>query len=266
MERNAKRKLLVALNTVGLIAVLVINALANALPLNGRNTGEISDSIPNLFVPDGTTFAIWGLIYALLIVFVVYQIAQVRKEPGKEDPIERIGIWFFVSCVANSLWIFAWHWQLQILSLLLILVMLGSLIVMHTRTRLEDASLGFRVAVALPVSVYLGWITVATIANVTSVLVVYGWNRFGLSEVFWTVLVMAVAIVINVLAVVLRGDIWFAFVGIWALFGIYRKRTMPQFEPVPPVVTAAIVGIVVIGLAVVIHLVVKGKRVTRESA
>src|SRR5690554_4967120 len=114
MEKKKKNRLLVILNVLGLVGVLVVNTLANALPLNGINTGELSDSIPNLFVPAGMTFAVWGVIYALLILFIMYQIVTVRKEKTAEDPIGKMGGWFFISCLANILWIFAWHWQLQL--------------------------------------------------------------------------------------------------------------------------------------------------------
>jgi hypothetical protein len=263
--KSRSGSLLVILNTIGLIGTLVVNALANALPLNGRNTGEISDSIPNLFVPSGTTFAIWGVIYVLLIVLVVYQIGQ-RNKTAFPDPIEALGIWFFISCLANGAWIFAWHWQLQILSVLIMLVLLISLMVMHIRSREPEAPLGYRIAIMLPISVYFGWITVATIANVTSVLVVLDWNRFGLSQVFWTVAVIVVAIVINLLIVIIKGDPWFALVGIWALYGIYTKRTMAEFDPVPAVEYATLVGMGLIGMAILIHLFVKGRKVARGEA
>ena len=265
MAQQKPHIFLMVLNTMALVGMIVVNASANTLPLNGMNTGELSDAIPNLFVPSGRTFAIWGLIYTLLIVFVVYQYTSRRTVKEEEDPVGLVGPWFFISCVANSLWIFAWHWQLQIPSIIIMLVLLATLIVMYTKSRLEDASLGFRIAVMLPISIYLGWITVATIANATSMLVVFEWNRFGLSEVFWTVAVMVVAIIINLLAIIIRGDIWFALVGAWALYGIYTKRTMTGIEPVPMVVYTAVAGVFAIGIAVIIHLIVKGRRVAREG-
>ncbi len=261
-ERKGTRTVLLVLNTVGLIGTLVVNALANILPLNGRNTGEISDSIPNLFVPSGSTFAVWGVIYVLLVVALVYQMMHLKKF-GQPDPIESLGLWFFISCLANGAWIFTWHWQLLELSLLVMLILLVTLIVMHTKVRRFDTPLGFRVGIMLPISVYLGWITVATIANVTALAVVSDWGRFGLSEVFWTVSVMVVAILINLLAIIIRGDIWFAFVGAWALYGIYSKRSAEQVEPVPMVIWTALVGVILILLVILIHLVVKGKRVAR---
>jgi hypothetical protein len=250
-------------NGVALAGTIVVNALANALPLNGMNTGAISDSIPNLFVPAGFTFAVWGVIYVLLLVLVVYQITTVKRAVPTEEPILDLGPWFLISCVANATWIFLWHWLLLIPSLMVMLVLLVSLIIMHSRCRNSSASVGYRIGIMLPISVYLGWITIATVANVTAVLVAAEWGRFGLSEVFWTVAVLVVAIIINMLAVIVKGDIWFALVGIWALYGIYAKRKQPQFEPTPQILYITLLGMAVIAMVILIHLVVKGRKVAR---
>jgi hypothetical protein len=267
MLEKGKKGQLVVLNVLGLAVTLVMNTLASVLPLNGRDTGAISDSIPNLFVPAGLTFAIWGVIYTLLIVFAMYQVMTVRKDAGEADPVVRIGYWFFLSCIANSLWIVAWHWQFQLMSLILMLVILASLIAMHTQLRSYKGvkSTGYRFAVMLPISVYLGWITVATVANFTSVAVVLGWGRLGLSEEFWTVLVLVVAIVLNVLAVLLKGDIGFALVGIWALYGIYLKRS-GSLPVVQSVVTVALVGMGLIALAVVYQMVAHSRKKPAKAA
>ena len=267
MDAKGNRTLLVALNTIGLLVTLVMNTLASVLPLNGLDTGTISDSIPNLFVPAGLTFSVWGIIYTLLIIFIVYQIVLVRKKADAHDPIIKIGYWFFISCIANSLWIVAWHWQLQLFSIVMMLVLLGSLIIMHTALRSgnEVPTTNRKIAVYIPISVYLGWITVATIANFTSVLVVLGWNRFGLSEVFWTVLVIIVAIIVNVMAVIIRKDIWFALVGFWAILGIYLKRSSVEVV-VQPVVVVSLVGLVLIALVIVYHLFMQRKDPSKRTA
>jgi hypothetical protein len=259
MEGNNKRKLLVLINILGLAAALVMNVLANALPLNGKNTGEISDSIPDLFAPAGITFAIWGVIYMLLIVFAGYQVYLLRKKPDNVDSVSLIGIWFFISSIANALWIVAWHWERQILSLLLILTMLASLMIMFTRIKSvqKKTKPGFSIAVEIPISIYFGWITVASIANLTTVLVVYEWNRFGLSEQFWTAAVIGAAVIINLLVLFREHDIWFPLVGFWALLGITVKRTMEGVEPAQAVVFAAIAGMVILGVSIVLKTAIK---------
>jgi hypothetical protein len=265
---QTRRTVLVSLNTAALVLALIMNALANALPLNGRNTGEISDSIPNLFVPAGITFSIWGVIYTFLIVLVVYQIRSVVKREDPNPAVDRLGVWFSVSSMANALWIVTWHWQMMIPSLVIMLVLLVSLVIMHTKIRREffDHEIGtpFKVAVSLPISLYLGWITVATIANVTAVLVVFGWNGFGLSQPFWTVLMISIAVMVNLLAVALKGDIWFAGVGMWALLGIYLKRTSLEVEPVQSVIITSIIGLILLAAAITAHIIIKHNALSKR--
>ncbi|MGM0432815.1 MAG: hypothetical protein ACQEQU_08885 [Spirochaetota bacterium] len=270
MLDRTRQTVLAILNVIGLITALTLNALANALPLNGRNTGDISDSIPNLFVPAGLTFSIWGLIYALLVIMIIYQIRTLVRGDNPNPAIERLGIWFFISCLANAAWIIAWHWSFLIVSLIIMLVLLGSLITMHTRIRKEffdhEITPAFKVAVSLPISIYLGWITVATIANITAVLVVFDWNRFGLSEPFWTVVVIGAAVIVNLLAVIMKGDIWFALVGIWALLGIYLKRTSADVEPIQSVIIAALIGIVILTAAIIARIIIRHRTLTSNSS
>ncbi len=266
MLEQTKRILLVILNIAGLIVALTFNALANALPLNGRNTGEISDSIPNLFVPAGITFSVWGVIYLLLIILVIYQLRSVVKQNDSNPAVDRLGIWFFISSIANATWIITWHWGLLLPSLAIMLLLLASLIIMYTRIRKEffehEITTGFKAAVSLPISIYLGWITVATIANFTAVLVVFQWGRFGLSESLWTVIIIVVAIAVNLLAIILKGDIWFALVGLWALLGIYLKRTSLESEPIQTVIIVSIAGMVILAAAIITQLSIKGRKLS----
>jgi hypothetical protein len=260
------RRLFVVINSIALLGTLTANALANILPFNGVTTGEVSDGIENLFVPSGTTFAIWGVIYTLLVVLVIYQWVTIKRTESEEQPVQSLHLWFLLSCAANALWIILWHWQYLVWSLVVMLILLVSLIVMYVRSRVHDASLDYRVCIMLPISVYLGWITVATIANVTALLVVMEWNQFGLSAVIWTVIVMIAAILINVLAVILSGDIWFALVGVWALYGIFVKQSNSGLAYVQPIVYTALAGMAIIVVAILIHLVIKGKKVARGEA
>ena len=131
MTRN--RYLLPALNTIGLLVMLALNALANALPINGMTTGAVSDKYDNLFVPAGLTFSIWGLIYLLLTAFVVYQWMVARSNSSPHSFVEKVGAWFFVSCLANAAWILAWHYELLPLSVLLMLVLLACLLAIYLR-------------------------------------------------------------------------------------------------------------------------------------
>ena len=192
MGKRGSQIILSIFNIVGFLGVIVVNALANALPINNKTTGALSDQYPNLFVPAGLTFSIWGLIYVLLAVFVVYSMISVLKTDAKRPFINNIGILFFLTCIANIGWIFAWHYQILPLSMLLMIILLACLIAIYVRLSIgkSDAANQEKYLVHLPFSLYLGWITVATIANATALLVDAHWNTFGLGEQFWAVRVL----------------------------------------------------------------------------
>ena len=247
------------LNLLGFIATVVVNALANILPINGITTGELSDLYPNLFVPAGLTFAIWGLIYVLLGIFVVYQLMpSVRKDAQKISFVQKVGPLFFLSCLANIGWIFAWHYQILPLSLVLMLILLACLLAIYLRLNIgrPQATRAEKYFVHLPFSVYLGWITIATIANVTALLVNTGWNRWGLSEPFWAAAVIVVGIAIALSVLFTRRDVYYALVVDWAILGILLKR-LSDPTSVQSIVVITIAGLVLITGAVIARLIRK---------
>ena len=247
------------LNLIGFLGTIVVNGLANALPLNNKTTGELSDQYPNLFVPTGLTFSIWGVIYILLAIFVIYGlIISVKNNTQKTAFIENIGILFFISSLANIGWIFAWHYEILPLSLVLMLVILGSLITIYLRLRIgkSDSTLSERYLVHLPFSVYLGWITIATIANVTAVLVDINWNTFGLGEQFWAVAVIIVGIAIALSILFTRKDIFYCLVVDWAFLGILLKR-LADSTPVQSVIIISIIGMALISVGIIAQIVRK---------
>ena len=227
MERTMKHLLLVSGNSFGVIATIVINALAVILPLNGKSTSQLSDAIPNLFVPAGITFSIWSIIYIFLIVFMVYQIIELsKKEKAELMTIYKIGGWFMLASLANVVWIFLWHYEYVSFSLLAMLLLLISLLIIYLKLNigLSKVSMREKLAVHVAISIYLGWISVATIANVTAVLVKANVGGLLLGETTWTILVIAVAAFLTILMLVIRKDIAYSFVIIWALLGIIIKR------------------------------------------
>jgi hypothetical protein len=248
------------LNLIGFLGTVIVNGLANALPLNNKTTGELSDQYPNLFVPAGLTFSIWGVIYTLLAIFVIYGLViALRKDTQKSSFIENIGILFFISCLANIGWIFAWHYEILPLSLVLILVILGSLVPIYIRLHIgkSDATRIEKYLVHLPFSVYLGWITIATIANFTALLVDVNWNTFGLGEQFWAVAVIVVGIAIALSILFTRKDIFYCLVVDWALLGILLKRISVETTPVQSVIVITIVGMVLISAGIITQIIRK---------
>jgi len=247
------------LNLVGFLGVVIVNGLANALPLNNKTTGSLSDQYPNLFVPAGLTFSIWGVIYILLAIFVIYGlIIAIKKESQRLSFIQNIGVLFFISCLANIGWIFAWHYEVLPLSLILMVVLLGSLIAIYLRLSIgkSDSTRADKYLVHLPFSVYLGWITIATIANVTALLVNLNWNTFGLGEQFWTVAVIIVGIAITLSTLLTRKDIFYCMVVDWALLGILLKR-LADSTPAQSVIVVTIVGMVLISVGIIMQIIRK---------
>ena len=240
MENVEDTRFLQITNVVGFIAVIAVNILANALPINGKTTGELSDSYPNLFVPAGYVFAIWGVIYLLLLMFTVYQASPKRR--GAQF-LGKIGYLFGISCLANVVWIFLWHYELVFLSLVAMFTFLGSLILIYLRLDIGrgEPLREERLYVHLPFSVYLGWITVAPIANVVAALVSINWDGFGLGEVTWTVAMISIAVILTLLNIQTRVDIGYALVIVWALGGIIVKQIVIQ-----SIVTTAGLGIIAI--------------------
>ncbi len=206
--------------------MIIMNALANILPINGVGTGEVSDSYPNLFAPAGLTFSIWGVIYFLLALYVLYQFGILKSKTGEGDKnlLTRVGILFSVTSIANSIWILTWHYGLIPLSVVIMLVILICLILINLMTKNANLSGREKLFVRLPFSIYFGWITVATIANVTALLVDIGWNGFGISEVIWTVIIVGVGAAIGIATMFSMKDMAYGLVLIWAYAGILIKH------------------------------------------
>jgi hypothetical protein len=254
MEKNKKNLLLLMGNSIAVIATIVVNALAVILPLNGKTTKELSDAIPNLFTPEGITFSIWSIIYLFLIIFMLYQILDlVKKEKHDMTYIEKIGGWFIIASLANILWIFLWHYELVIISLVAMLILFISLLMIYLRLNigLSITPLKEKIAVHTTISIYLGWITVATIANVTAVLVKLNIGELVLGQVTWTIIVIAVATLITLLILVRRRDIAYSLIIIWALLGIIIKRlnTDPIYTNIA--ITSTIAILIIVGAMLV---------------
>jgi len=228
-----KIKSLAVLNLIGFVITIILNGLANGLPINGKNTGELSDMYPNLFVPAGITFSIWGLIYLLLLIFIIYQLIEAFKKDGNTEFIQSIGFWFVLSSIANASWILAWHYVLPGLSLMIMIILLISLLKIYqnleaVRKNIPDTKQYFIYPIF---SIYLGWITVATIANTTAVLVYNDWSGWGIGEASWTIVMMCIAIGFGLFFLIFKKDIYYPLVITWAFYGIFLKRsTASVFE------------------------------------
>ena len=207
---------------VSYIAMVVVNFLANSLPINNRSTGVISDAYPNLFAPAGPAFSIWGLIYLLLGVYVLYQFA--KKDQKMEDIIQKINPFFIATSLTNISWIFAWHYDYIGLSVLIMATLLILLIKIADILRVEQFTSLEKLFIWAPFSIYFGWITVASIANITVFLVSIGWNGFGIADFVWTSIILLVGSVIGILRMNKDKNIAYSMVIIWAYSWILFKH------------------------------------------
>jgi benzodiazapine receptor len=210
-------------NLLAFIVTVVVNGLANALPINGVTTAEISDSFPVYFVPAGYVFAVWGVIYLALLGFTVFQLLPAQRESRR---LERIGWWFAVGCLANAAWIFFWHHRIFPVTLVLMLTLLVSLLAIYLRLGIGRTAVSRteKWLVDVPFSIYLGWITVATVANVTDVLYYLGWNGAPLSPQVWAVIMLVVGTVLATVMSLTRRDVAYVLVIVWAFVGIAVKQ------------------------------------------
>jgi hypothetical protein len=216
MNTSILRQVLVI---VAVVATIIVNGLATALPINNQTTGEISDRFDVFFVPAGYVFSIWGVIYLGLVSYAIYQALPAQRDNPR---LARIAPWFILSCVANSVWIFLWHYEQFVLTIIAMLTLLVSLIAVYVQSGIgrTTVSTGEKWLVRLPFSIYLGWVSVATIANITSTLDWVNWGGWGISEQSWAVIMLVVAVVLALLVERTRRDIAYILVFVWAFIGI----------------------------------------------
>ena len=240
-------------NLLAFGAVIVANGLANTLPLNGLTTGEISDRFQVYFVPAGYVFSIWGLIYLGLLIFAVFQALPAQKDNPR---LRRMGYLFAASCLANIAWLFLWHYEQFPLTLLAMLLLLVLLVGIYLRLGIGRAktSSAERWLVHVPFSIYLGWITVATIANVTSLLEYWNWGGWGISDEMWAIIMLVTGGSIASAVNLTRGDIAYMLVIVWAFVGIAVKHTETQ------AVATAAWAVTVLMLVLVVGLVLRERQ------
>lgn len=224
---------------------LTINVLSVTLPLNGQDTGEISDRFKVYFVPAGYVFSIWSIIYLGWIAFTIFQFQASQKESPR---LRRLGYLFALSNLANAAWLFCWHYNLFGVSVLVMLTLLGLLIASYLRLDVNRASVTRLEywSVDVMFSIYLGWITVATVANISDWLYFVGWDGGGIAAQTWAVLMLAVASILGILMSITRNDIGYLSVLVWAFIGIAVKQT-----EAPTVVTSAWIAAVAMFVLVI---------------
>ncbi len=239
------------------ISMVFVNFFANTLPINNRSTGQISDTYPNLFTPAGITFSIWGLIYLLLAGYTLYQFK--KNDQKTEDLVNRLNPLFIATSFANTFWIFAWHYDYIGISVVIMLSLLFVLIRIADILRVEKLESLSKFLISIPFSIYFGWITVATIANITVLLVSINWNGFGISDSVWTVIILLVGAVIGILRMQKDRNIPYGLVFVWAYLGILLKHmSVDGFNGEYPNIVSTVV------ICLILYLISIGKLLLRK--
>ena len=249
---------------LGFIGTIVVNTLSSLGMINNTDPGTLSDEIPNYFVPAGITFAIWGVIYIGLAALAIYStIALFKKKEEESYFLNKMGIEFIVASIANIAWIFLWHYQdktdpnkyMVEFSLIAMVILLASLLTMYIRLKIGKSNVSRKEKwlIHIPISLYLGWITIATVANATAVIVDLSINKmlfsgYWLTEIYWTNFMLVIATIITLLMLFIRKDIAYSLIVIWAFVGIILKRTSVAPIELEIIVTSAIGISLILGM------------------
>lgn len=240
-------------NTIGYIMVIVINAMAGSSMINNLSPAEVSEKYESLFVPAALTFSIWGLIYLSLLGFIIYQLWLAfsgHHQQELEIFMERLRGWWLISCLANSCWLFAWHYELLPLSFLLILTLLVCLLAINLNFNIAlpqaYATRAEKLLIHLPFSLYLGWICIAAIGNMAALFVYAG---LDMTSIPWTIFLILLSTVASTVLIIRRYNIVAGLVALWALYGIILKRQTVHGPDAGPVITTCITAMSVITLA-----------------
>jgi hypothetical protein len=222
-----------------------VNALANTLPLNGLTTGEISDRFEIYFVPAGYVFSIWGLIYLGLLAYTIYQVLPSQSD---NQLLKKIAPYYWLSSLANIIWLFFWHYEIFNWTLPFMVLILVTLLLIN---RNLSSAVGFnKWLVKLPFSVYLGWISVATIANVSQWLYYLNWNGWGITGPAWAAIMIAVASLLGVLMAWRENDSPYGLVLIWAFIGITVSQAGESSVVLAAWIGSALVGVSILGSSI----------------
>ncbi len=241
-------------NILAFVFTIIVNSLAGSTTLiGGQVTADISDANFTLITPAGYVFSIWGVIYVLLGIFVVFQALPSQK--GK-DFQNKIGWLFVLSSIVNIVWLFLWQYEYLIFSVVLMFILLASLIAIYLRLDIGKSTVDLRekIAVHLPFSTYLGWITIASIANVATTLVSINWDGFGLDLEIWALLIIIIALLLSLIVIITRKDVAYSLVIIWAFIGISAAQTVQN------IITLTQISAIIVLVAIIARIIIQKLR------
>lgn len=263
-------RLLAVINTILLVIHIATAYLTQTSLITRKDVAQVSDKYPTYFTPAGITFAIWGVIYLALMAFVIYHLARAFKK-GADDHANReltmIG-WNFAVCnLATIIWLFAWTNEQLLLSVILILIQLVCLMIIHHRLKIHNAheTMGNKAFTQFPLSIYFGWISIATIANISTYLTSIQWNGWGVSGVNWSITMLSISVMLAVWVINRKRNVFFGLVVIWALYGIMQKGKQVGSVEYEPIILVCSVGMGIVALACMFGI-IRNLRIPKKTA
>jgi hypothetical protein len=252
-------RLLAIINFWAFLIHLAFVYLTQTKEINDINVAEISDRHETLFTPAPFTFAIWGLIYFLLLILCIYHIFTAFKYPANHPAnvhTHRLGGLFIFCNLITAAWLYCWTHEWLGFSLALIAFQLILLIAMNGRLYIYDreSSAASKIFTQAPLSIWFAWICIATIASAAVYMNASDWSGWGLTPVRWTEIMLGLAIFVGISVVLGRRNIFFGLVVLWALCGIILKRTRGGAPDYPGIVLVAELGLVLMGIVCLVQL------------
>ena len=257
MATLKKEQTLSIINMVAVLFAIGINYYSQLYTIHGNRVSDMSDEYNNLFTPAGYAFAIWGIIFLALFIFAAYQIYLTVIRKRTFNFISQSGLWFAIATAGTGLWVMVWLYDYTLVSVFVMLLILFSLFKIVVNTNMERWRAPARTIIFgwWPISIFAGWIAVATIANISAYLSKLGWDGGPLSPENWTLVMIAIASLINIILIFTRGMREFALVGVWALVAIYVRHQY-SYETIA---MTALVGAVIIFISVFLHAFINRK-------
>lgn len=232
---------------VAIITAFVVNVWSNIFPLGGLSIGAISNTLFRdvLIIPANYAFVIWGIIYLGLFAFGIYQILPQGRN---NSYIRKAGLFVIIASIAQCIWVYLFLSRMFAWSVIAMLLILIPLIGANLQLRLVNpATRNFNWYARIPISIYLGWISVATIVNVACALFAFGWNGGIISPTTWTIIMVLIATGLASIMTTKYQDVAYTFVTIWALIAIAIKHSSNL-----PLLTVTVSGAVALLILVIL--------------
>ena len=246
------KKMFQIFNIIALLITISVNYMSSAGLFNGVTVADISYQYHNYFTPAGYAFSIWGIIYLGLLAFVIYTGKSLFVKGVTDDGVVlKVGWWFILSCFANSFWIVLWVNNILGATVFVMLFLLICLIkiILNLNMEMDYHPLKKYLFIYWPFAIYAGWISVAFIADISAYLVKIHWNGLGLSPILWTIIMIVIAGLLNLLMIWKRNLREFAIVGVWALVAIAVENFHEEKSIVYAAIVVAVILFVNIGIS-----------------